>query len=134
MPVLIEYFRAVNIPDLTVVSPDAGGVERARAFAKRLDSPLAIIDKRRTEANVAEVMHIIGEAEGQDRLIVDALTDTVGTLLKAGEALLQQGAKRLRAWGTASACGCIVARGFVRCGRQRSGGGRKPQGSRPDSQ
>ena len=64
-PVMIEYFKALNIPDLTVVSPDAGGVERARAFAKRLNSPLAIIDKRREEANVAEVMNVVGEVEGR---------------------------------------------------------------------
>ena len=79
---------------LTVVSPDAGGVERARAFAKRLDSPLAIIDKRRTEVNVAEVMHIIGDVEGQHCLIVDDLIDTAGTLVKAAEALLEQGATK----------------------------------------
>ncbi len=64
-PVMIEYFDSLRGRDLTVVSPDAGGVERARAFAKRLDAPLAIIDKRREEVNVAEVMHIIGEVEGQ---------------------------------------------------------------------
>ncbi len=85
---------------LTVVSPDAGGVERARAFAKRLDSPLAIIDKRRTEVNVAEVMHIIGDVEGQHCLIVDDLIDTAGTLVKAAEALLKQGAKSVRACAT----------------------------------
>jgi ribose-phosphate pyrophosphokinase len=85
---------------LTVVSPDAGGVERARAFAKRLDSPLAIIDKRRTEVNVAEVMHIIGDVAGQDCLIVDDLIDTAGTLVKAAEALMKQGAKSVRACAT----------------------------------
>ena len=63
-PVMIEYFKSLNVPDMTVVSPDAGGVERARAFAKRLNAPLAIIDKRREEANVAEVMNMIGEVEG----------------------------------------------------------------------
>ena len=77
-----------------MVSPDAGGVERARAFAKRLDSPLAIIDKRRTDVNVAEVMHIIGDVEGQHCLIVDDLIDTAGTLVKAAEALLKQGAEQ----------------------------------------
>ena len=71
MPVMIDYFDEMRGEGLTVVSPDAGGVERARAFAKRLDAPLAIIDKRRTEVNVAEVMHIIGEVEGQHCLIVD---------------------------------------------------------------
>jgi ribose-phosphate pyrophosphokinase len=64
-PVMIEYFRAQNGPDVTVVSPDAGGVERARAFAKRLNAPLAIIDKRREEANVAEVMNVVGDVEGR---------------------------------------------------------------------
>ena len=85
---------------MTVVSPDAGGVERARAFAKRLDSPLAIIDKRRTDVNVAEVMHIIGDVEGQDCLIVDDLIDTAGTLVKAAEALQKQGARSVRACAT----------------------------------
>ena len=85
---------------MTVVSPDAGGVERARAFAKRLDAPLAIIDKRRTDVNVAEVMHIIGDVEGQHCLIVDDLIDTAGTLVKAAEALLKQGAKSVRACAT----------------------------------
>ena len=85
---------------MTVVSPDAGGVERARAFAKRLGSPLAIIDKRRTEVNVAEVMHIIGDVQDQHCLIVDDLIDTAGTLVKAAEALLEQGAKSVRACAT----------------------------------
>ena len=83
-----------------MVSPDAGGVERARAFAKRLDAPLAIIDKRRTEVNVAEVMHIIGDVAGQNCLIVDDLIDTAGTLVKAAEALLEQGARACRACAT----------------------------------
>src|SRR5947209_7327079 len=71
MPVMIEYFRTAGIPDLTVVSPDAGGVERARGFAKRLNAPLAIIDKRREEANVAEVMNVVGEVNGRNCLLVD---------------------------------------------------------------
>lgn len=92
-PVMIEYFDGRHkAEDLTVVSPDAGGVERARAFAKRLNVPLAIIDKRRTEVNVAEVMNIIGDVEGQHCLIVDDLVDTAGTLVKGVEALLAQGA------------------------------------------
>src|ERR1700687_5972097 len=99
-PVMIDYFDAMGGEGLTVVSPDAGGVERARAFAKRLDSPLAIIDKRRTEVNVAEVMHIIGDVEGQHCLIVDDLIDTAGTLVKACEALLKQGALTVRACAT----------------------------------
>ena len=76
---------------MTVVSPDAGGVERARAFAKHLNAPLAIIDKRRTDVNVAEVMHIIGDVEGQHCLIVDDLIDTAGTLVKGAEALMRGG-------------------------------------------
>jgi ribose-phosphate pyrophosphokinase len=99
-PVMIDYFYPLKGQDLTVVSPDAGGVERARAFAKRLDAPLAIIDKRRTEVNVAEVMHIVGDVEGQHCLIVDDLIDTAGTLVKGAEALLAQGAKSVRASAT----------------------------------
>jgi ribose-phosphate pyrophosphokinase len=99
-PVMIDYFDEMRGEGVTVVSPDAGGVERARAFAKRMDSPLAIIDKRRTDVNVAEVMHIIGEVEGQHCLIVDDLIDTGGTLVKATEALLKQGAKSVRACAT----------------------------------
>jgi ribose-phosphate pyrophosphokinase len=83
-----------------VVSPDAGGVERARAFAKRLELPLAIIDKRRTEANVAEVMHIIGDIAGKHCFVVDDLIDTAGTLVKGAEALMTQGAKSVRAVAT----------------------------------
>jgi len=99
-PVFIEYFRAHALPDLTVVSPDAGGVERARAFAKRLNAPLAIIDKRREEANVAEVMHIIGDVEGRNCLMVDDLIDTAGTLVKGAEALMAQGALTVSACAT----------------------------------
>jgi len=97
LPVMIDYFSEIGGDSLTVVSPDAGGVERARAFAKRMGSPLAIIDKRRTDVNVAEVMHIIGDVAGQDCLIVDDLIDTAGTLVKACEALLEQGARSVRA-------------------------------------
>jgi ribose-phosphate pyrophosphokinase len=99
-PVMIDYFYPMKGDNLTVVSPDAGGVERARAFAKRLDAPLAIIDKRREEVNVAEVMHIIGDVQGQHCLIVDDLIDTAGTLVKGAEALLAQGAASVRACAT----------------------------------
>jgi ribose-phosphate pyrophosphokinase len=110
-PVMIEYWTNVDLPDLTVVSPDAGGVERARAFAKRLSAPLAIIDKRREEANVAEVMHIIGEVEGRHCLIVDDIIDTAGTLVKGAEALLNQGAASVSACAThAVLSGPAVAR------------------------
>jgi ribose-phosphate pyrophosphokinase len=99
-PVLIEHFRSLATTDLTVVSPDAGGVERARAFAKRLNAPLAIIDKRREDANVAEVMHIIGDVEGRNCLMVDDLIDTAGTLVKGAEALLAHGAVSVSACAT----------------------------------
>ncbi|HUS08621.1 MAG TPA: ribose-phosphate pyrophosphokinase [Bryobacteraceae bacterium] len=99
-PVMIDHFRASAHSDLTVVSPDAGGVERARAFAKRLNAPLAIIDKRREEANVAEVMHIIGDVAGRNCIIVDDLIDTAGTLVKGAEALLKQGAASVSACAT----------------------------------
>jgi ribose-phosphate pyrophosphokinase len=99
-PVMVEYFRSQKIENLTVVSPDAGGVERARAFAKRLNAPLAIIDKRREEANVAEVMNVIGDVEGQNCLMVDDLIDTAGTLVKGAEALLAYGATSVSACAT----------------------------------
>ena len=99
-PVMIDYFKPQNIPDLTVLSPDAGGVERARSVAKRLNAPLAIIDKRREEANVAEVMNVIGEVEGQNCLIVDDLIDTAGTLVNGAEALLAHGAASVTACAT----------------------------------
>jgi ribose-phosphate pyrophosphokinase len=99
-PVMIDYFKTVRIPDMTVVSPDAGGVERARAFAKRLNSPLAIIDKRREEANVAEVMNVVGDVAGRNCLLVDDLIDTAGTLVKGAEALLAKGAASVSACAT----------------------------------
>ncbi len=100
MPVMIDYFKTLDIPDLTVVSPDAGGVERARAFAKRLNSPLAIIDKRREEANVAEVMNVVGDVEDRNCVLVDDLIDTAGTLVKGTEALLEKGAASVTACAT----------------------------------
>jgi ribose-phosphate pyrophosphokinase len=99
-PVMIEYFKGLNVPELTVVSPDAGGVERARAFAKRLNSPLAIIDKRREEPNVAEVMNVVGTVAGRNCLIVDDLIDTGGTLVKGAEALMAKGAASVSACAT----------------------------------
>lgn len=99
-PVMLEHFKMNPIPNCTVVSPDAGGVERARAFAKRLQSPLAIIDKRRDQPNVAEVMNIIGAVEGRNCLIVDDLIDTAGTLVKAAEALIKHGAAKVFACAT----------------------------------
>jgi ribose-phosphate pyrophosphokinase len=99
-PVLIEYFKSQGVENRTVVSPDAGGVERARAFAKRLSCPLAIIDKRREEANVAEVMNVVGDVRGRNCLLVDDLIDTAGTLVKGAEALMQKGAASVSACAT----------------------------------
>src|SRR6202041_2925920 len=96
-PVLVDYFRKLNLPDLTVVSPDAGGVERARFFAKKMDAALAIVDKRRIEMNVAEVMNVIGEVNGRTCLIIDDLIDTAGTLVKVAQALVAKGASRVYA-------------------------------------
>src|ERR1700683_3563375 len=91
-PVLVDHFRKLNLPNLTVVSPDAGGVERARFFAKKVDAALAIVDKRRVEMNVAEVMHVIGDVHGRTCLIIDDLIDTAGTLVKTAAALIENGA------------------------------------------
>jgi ribose-phosphate pyrophosphokinase len=99
-PVLVDYFRQKHLGPLTVVSPDAGGVERARAFAKRLDAPLAIVDKRRVDIDVSEVMHLIGDVRGTTTLVVDDIIDTAGTLVKTAEALLAEGATRVFAAST----------------------------------
>jgi ribose-phosphate pyrophosphokinase len=96
-PVLVDHFRKLNLPNLTVVSPDAGGVERARFFAKKMDSALAIVDKRRVEMNVAEVMHVIGDVNGRTCLVIDDLIDTAGTLVKTAAALIQNGASKVYA-------------------------------------
>jgi ribose-phosphate pyrophosphokinase len=99
-PVLVEYFQKLNLPNLTVVSPDAGGVERARAFAKRLNAELAMVNKRRVEANVAQVMNVIGDVKGRTCLVADDMIDTAGTLVKTVEALLEHGATKVYAGGT----------------------------------
>jgi ribose-phosphate pyrophosphokinase len=96
-PVLVDYFKRLNLPNLTVVSPDAGGVERARFFAKKMDSALAIVDKRRSEMNVAEVMNVIGDVKGRTCLIIDDLIDTAGTLVKTATALMENGASQVYA-------------------------------------
>jgi ribose-phosphate pyrophosphokinase len=96
-PVLVEYFKKLNLPNLTVVSPDAGGVERARAFAKRLNAELAMVNKRRVEANVAQVMNVIGDVKGRTCLVVDDIIDTAGTLVKTVDALLEGGATKVYA-------------------------------------
>ena len=98
-PVLLDAIRGLNIGELMIVAPDAGGVERARAIAKRLGVGLAIVDKRRTAPNVAEVMHIIGDVAGKNTLILDDIIDTAGTLAKTVDALKAQGAQRILAAG-----------------------------------
>jgi ribose-phosphate pyrophosphokinase len=99
-PVLVDYFRKLALPDLTVVSPDAGGVERARFFAKKINSALAIVDKRRVEMDVTEVMHVIGDVRGRTALLVDDIIDTAGTLCKTADALQKAGARTVYACAT----------------------------------
>ena len=96
-PVMMGYFHKLHLPDLVVVSPDAGGTERARAYAKKLHASLAVIDKRRVKPNEAAVVNIVGEVAGRTALIVDDLVDTAGTLVKSAEALAKQGATRVYA-------------------------------------
>ena len=91
-PVLVSHFRDMDLPNLTVVSPDAGGVERARFFAKKMDSPMAFVDKRRVEMDVTEVMHLVGDVRGRTCLILDDIIDTAGTLVKTAVALMENGA------------------------------------------
>ena len=101
MPVVLEDYLKKNFDSSAVfVSPDAGGVERTRAYSKRLNASLAIIDKRRERANVSEVMHLIGEVRGKDCIIVDDMIDTAGTLAGAAKALQEKGAKRIVACAT----------------------------------
>ena len=100
MPILVEYFQNQNIEDLVVVSPDHGSVKRARSVAKPLDAPIAIIDKRRQEANKCEVMNVIGEVVGKNCLIVDDMIDTAGTICNAAKALMDLGAKSVKAAAT----------------------------------
>ncbi|MGA1843034.1 MAG: ribose-phosphate pyrophosphokinase [bacterium] len=99
-PVMIDYIRQLNCQDLVIVSPDAGGVERARAYAKRLKATLSIIDKRRDAPNQSEVMNIIGDVKGKEVFIVDDIVDTAGTLTKAARALKEAGAE--------SVCACCT--------------------------
>ncbi len=95
-PVIIDHLKSSYLPDgLTIVSPDAGGAERARAYAKRLDAELAIIDKRRSEDGTAEVMNVIGEVEGRTCILQDDIIDTAGTIVKAANALKANGAGRV---------------------------------------
>jgi ribose-phosphate pyrophosphokinase len=99
-PVLLSDLKSKAYPNLVVVSPDVGGVVRARALAKQLGSDLAIIDKRRAAANVSEVMHVIGDIEGRNCVIMDDMIDTAGTLVKAAEVLKERGANRVYAYCT----------------------------------
>jgi ribose-phosphate pyrophosphokinase len=96
-PVLADYIRKCNFENLVIVSPDAGGVERARSFAKRLNASLAIVDKRREAINVAKVMHVIGDVKDKDVAILDDMIDTAGTITQAAQALKDNGAKRVYA-------------------------------------
>ncbi|HEX2311643.1 MAG TPA: ribose-phosphate pyrophosphokinase, partial [Vicinamibacterales bacterium] len=96
-PVIIEYLARRGYPDLTIVSPDAGGAERARAYAKRLGAELAVIDKRRTDDGRAEVMNVIGDVEGRTCIIQDDIIDTAGTIQNAARALQENGAARVLA-------------------------------------
>lgn len=111
MPVLLEEIRLLGLRDAVMVSPDAGGVERARAYAKRLGASLAIIDKRRERANVSEVMHIIGDVKDRECVLLDDMIDTAGTLTNAAKALADAGAKSVYAAAThAVLSGPAVAR------------------------
>ena len=94
-PVIIDYLARLSYPQLTMVSPDAGGAERARAYAKRLDAELAVIDKRRTDDGTAEVMNVIGDVEGRTCILQDDIIDTAGTITKGASALKANGASRV---------------------------------------
>ena len=94
-PVIIDYLSRLDYPHRTLVSPDAGGAERARAYAKRLDAELAVIDKRRTDDGTAEVMNVIGDVEGRTCILQDDIIDTAGTITKAAAALKENGAARV---------------------------------------
>jgi ribose-phosphate pyrophosphokinase len=96
-PVIIDYLSRLNSPNLTIVSPDAGGAERARAYAKRLDAELAVVDKRRTEDGTAEVMNVIGDVAGRTCILQDDIIDTAGTIQKAATALKAAGAAKVLA-------------------------------------
>jgi ribose-phosphate pyrophosphokinase len=97
VPVLARHIQGLELKDLTIISPDAGGVGRARYFAKKLKANLAIIDKRRPAPNVARVHHVIGEVKGRDVVIVDDMVDTGGTLVQSVEALIKEGARKVYA-------------------------------------
>jgi ribose-phosphate pyrophosphokinase len=97
MPALSRHIASLDLDNLTIVSPDAGGVGRARVFARRMQAGLAIIDKRRPAPNVAKILHVIGEVQGRDVVIFDDMVDTAGTLVLSAEALKKEGARRILA-------------------------------------
>ncbi len=97
VPILGEYFKSKNLDDVVVVSPDHGGVKRARRLAERLKAPIAIIDKRRPRPNVAEVMNIVGQVEGKTAILIDDMIDTAGTITIGASALIEAGAKEVYA-------------------------------------
>ena len=97
VPILAEYFRQKELTDICVVSPDLGGVTRARNFAERIGASIAIIDKRRPEPNVSEIMHVIGDLEGKTVVMIDDIIDTAGTITQGAQALLERGAKEVYA-------------------------------------
>ena len=100
MPILVEYYTKNHLDDLVIVSPDHGSVTRARKMAEPLNAPIAIIDKRRPEPNKSEIMNIIGDIEGKNCIVVDDMIDTAGTICNAGKALMELGAKSVRACAT----------------------------------
>ena len=100
VPVMLDALHEANEQNIVIISPDAGGVERARAFAKRLKAPLAIVDKRRDRPNQAQAMHVIGDVRGKTAIIVDDMIDTAGTLCAGAEVLMQNGAERIIACAT----------------------------------
>ncbi len=100
MPILVKYFREMNLKDLVIVSPDHGSVTRARNMAQPLDAPIAIVDKRRPKANVSEIMNIIGDIEGKTAILVDDMIDTAGTITNAANALRDLGATEVYACAT----------------------------------
>ena len=114
-PIFVDYFKEKHFDDLVVLSPDVGGVRRARAYARRLNAPLAIVDKRRPMANEAQVLHIVGEVKGKHVLIVDDMIDTGGTMIAAMEVLKEKGAREIYA-----SCTHPVLSGGTRDGIERS--------------
>ena len=127
-PVIIDYVQQLKLPDLTVVSPDAGGVERARAYAKRLDASLAIVDKRRDQPNVAEVHNVIGDVAGRTALIVDDIVDTARHAGQGGRG--HQGGGRARGARLAAPTPCSPATRSRRSRRARSPSSSSPTRSR----